>query len=156
MKLNNYPHRIDYFIYHGVAYGVGTKVILSDEFASKYSYKRKNIPHIFTASYSDGYNIFYMQDDGTKSCLKSSIGIDNYDEDIKEIVYPVYANIQHTSWQKQAINNMMSGKFHADIFDGVVIYLAVMVVGAIFKDRWLLWIAATIIFINWVLNQYRS
>lgn len=154
--MNNYPDRIDYFIYHGVAYGPGTKVILSDEFASKYSYKRKNIPHIFTASYSDGYNIFHIQDDSTKSGLGNSIEVCNYDEDIKEIVYPVYANKQHTLWQKQAINNMMSGKFHADIFGGVVIYLAVMIVGAIFKDRWLLWIAATIIFINWVLSQYRS
>lgn len=154
--MSKYPYRIDYFIYHGIAYGVGTKVLLSDEFASKYSPVIKNIPHIFTASYSNGYNIFKIQDNSTKSGLGSSIEVGNYDEDIKEIVYPIYANKQHTSWQKQAINNMMSGKFHADIFGGVVIYFAVMLVGTIFYDRWLIWITATIIFVNWVLNQYRS
>lgn len=154
--MNDYPDRIDYFIYHGVAYGPGTKVLLSDEFALKYSPIIKNTPHIFTASYSDGYNIFHIQDNSKKSGLGYSIEIGNYDEDIKEIIYPVYANTQHTSWQKQAINNMMYGKFHANIFGGVVIYLTVMLVGTIFYDRWLIWIAATIIFINWVLNQYRS
>lgn len=152
MKLNNKFEREDYFIYHGVAYGPGTIVLFSD--GLNYSNKRKNIPHIFTSGFKDGYKGFQVKDDSTKNGVRGDIHIYNPDKEIEQIIYPVL--FKKTSWQKRALDNMVSGKFHADIFGGVVIYLAVMVVGAIFRDRWLLWIAATIIFINWVLNQYRS
>ena len=150
--MSNNFEREDYFIYHGATYGVGTIVLFSD--GLNYSNKRKNIPHIFTSGFKDRYKIFQVKDDNIKSDIGGSIMIRNPDKEIEQIIYPAYVN--KTSWQKQAINNMMSGKFHADIFGGVVIYFAVMLVGTIFYDRWLIWITATIIFINWVLNQYRS
>lgn len=150
--MSNNFEREDYFIYNGVAYGVGTIVLFSDEL--NYHDKRKNIPHIFTSGFKDGYKRFQAKDDSTKSGMGGGIRIYNPDKEIEQIVYPMPVN--KTPWQKQAINNMMSGKFHADIFGVVVIYFTVMLVGTIFYDRWLIWITATIIFINWVLNQYRS
>ena len=44
----------------------------------------------------------------------------------------------------------------ADVFVGVLIYIVIMCIGAIFKDRWMIWIVATAIFGFWLLNQYRN
>ena len=38
---------------------------------------------------------------------------------------------------------------HDDVFYGLLLYIVVMLVGTIFKDRWLIWLAATVIFFSW-------
>ena len=153
---NNMINEKNYFIYKGVAYGIGTKVLFTEKLYQKYFFnKAKNKPHTFVAGWSNGEKRFQWQEcqywkDGEFSCPH----VTNPDEEIAEIVEPVYVEL--IPWQKQAFNNMASGKVHADIFGGVLLYIITMVIGAIFNDRILIWVAATLIFICWLLNQYRN
>ena len=80
--------------------------------------------------------------------------INDPDEEIAKIIEPVYIKI--VPWQEKSINNMISGESHSDVFGGCLIYIVIMLVGAIFNARWMIWIFATIIFIIWLLNQFKS
>lgn len=149
-------HSENYFIYKGIAYGVGTKVLFTEERDQRLCYKgARGKPHTFVAGWSNGEKRFQWQEnDDWRKGIFSIPYITNPDQEIKEIIEPVYANI--TPWQKQAINNMTSGKVHTDVFGGVLLYIDAMLVGVIFKDRWLIWIFGTIIFVIWLLKQYRT
>lgn len=150
--------RREYFIYKGVKYGIGTKVLLSDVGCKRHyiSQKHKDMPHTFGFGDTNGVSSFnWRHPNGGRYGLSNATILDCYlDEDIKEIVEPVY--VEFISWQKKAINNMMDGKIHPDIFGGAVLYILVMVVGALFYARLTIWVIATITFIIWLLNQYRT
>lgn len=45
-------------------------------------------------------------------------------------------------------SNYSSGS--SDVGFAIIIYIIVMIGGAIFNDRWLIWIAATIILVNYL------
>ena len=146
----------NYFVYKGIYYGVGTTVLLTEETCQKrfVSSQNKNKPHTFTCSRPDGrYNFSWVHPDGGRyGC--SGAAIYNPDEEIAEIVHPVY--VHFVPWYKSALNNMTSGKVHADVFGGVLMYIVTMLVGLLFYDVVLIWIFATVIFIVWLLNQYRT
>ena len=150
--------RREYFIYKGVKYGIGTKVLLSDIGCQRHyiSQKHKDMPHTFGFGSTDGKNSFNWRHQwGGEYGLSNATILDCYlDEDIKEIVEPIYVEL--VPWQMKAINNMMDDKIHPDIFSGVVLYILVMLVGTLFYARMTIWIVATIIFIGWLLNQYRT
>ena len=148
--------RREYFIYKGVKYGVGTKILLSDIGCQKHyiSQKNKDKPHTFMFGFNDGRYIFNWTDERGWKYGRSDATISSLDEDIKEIVEPIYVEL--VPWQKQALNNMFNKETYADVFNGVLIYIIVMLVGVIFNARWLIWIFGTIIFIIWLLNQYRN
>lgn len=156
-----------YFIYKGVAYGVGTKVLLSDTVnplihtipQRKTVEEVKKMPHTFKWGATNGYFNFDWYEDGyNQSCHQyycySQVTIHNIDEDIKEIVEPVYVKL--VPWQKKALDNMLNGYVKPDIFGGVLLYIVSMVVGALFYSRLLIWVVATVIFVIWLLNQYRT
>lgn len=147
----------NYFIYKGVEYGIGTTVIFTDEvYQYVYNANARYQPHTFVAGSNTGWKGFSWQDDKIPrpKIYCNNISTYNPDKDIKEIVTPVYA--QRISWQQQAIKNMADGKVYADVFGGALLYIVIMIVGAIFVDRWLIWIFSTVVFIIWLLNQYRT
>ena len=78
----------------------------------------------------------------------------NCDQDIGEIVEPVYPQI--ISWQEKAISNILNEEAVVDVFGGVLIYIVIMLIGAIFQARLLIWLFGTAIFVLWLLNQYRT
>lgn len=149
-------YRTDYFVYKGVSYGVGTKVIFTDQFYYKYYYTddAKDKAYTFVSGFNDGVCLFHWDECNDKgSIFNSMIELLNPDEDIQKIIHPIYANL--VPWQYQAVDNIIKRNVKPDIFGGCFLYAAVMIVGILFIDRWLIWIASTTIFINWLLKQYR-
>jgi len=155
----------NYFIYKGVAYGIGTKVIFSNSvnpnmqiiLRRKTKEEIKAMPHTFTNGSTTGYFNFSWYENGkdySKYHCFSRATIWNPDEDIKEIVYPVYVKL--VTWQEKALHNMIDKTVSPDVFGGVLLYIVIMLIGAIFVDRLLIWLLATAIFIGWLLNQYRD
>ena len=158
----------DYFIYKGQAYGIGTKVKLarSVQFFTEGSSlsKLKNADdfkvqtYTFTHGTTDGVFTFWWKENedpwDEKYYARSQAVVNNPNEQILEIVEAVHVEL--VSWQKKAINNMISGEVPADVFGGVLLYIVIMLVALIFNDRWIIWIFATVVFIWWLLNQYRT
>ena len=145
------------FIYKGVAYGIGTKVIFNaDVYRHIGNSKAKNQPHIFVTGSNNGWKGFYWEDDKIprQKIYYNNISIYNPDKEIKEIVKPIYYT--SVSWQKKALNNMANEAVRPDVFRGVLLYILIMVVGALFYARFTIWILATIAFVIWLLNQYRT
>ncbi len=73
---------------------------------------------------------------------------------IVEIIEPVYYMEPELEPGKQANIFFRTGSGSAqhddDVFHGFLLYLAVMIGGIIFKDRWLIWIMATIVYFTWL------
>jgi hypothetical protein len=156
--VQNITSRREYFTYKGVKYGIGTKVLLSDVGCKRHyvSEKNKDKPHTFGFGYNNGLNVFnWIDTRGRKYGWSGATIYDSkVDEEIKAIVEPVYVEL--IPWQQKAVENMFDDEVYADIFGGVLIYIIVMIVGALFVERWLIWIFATVAFIIWILNQYRT
>ena len=150
-------HYEGYFIYKDIIYGIGTQVIFNDDV---YRYivnaKAKNQPHTFITGSSGGWKGFYWEDDTIPrpKVYSNNISIYNPDKEIKEIIKPVYYT--PVSWQKKAIDNIANGIVQPDIFGGVLLYILAMVIGTLFYARFMIWIFVTIVFIIWLLNQYRT
>ncbi len=146
-----------YFVYHGVAYGIGTKVRLKEHVHyPTYAHIVKNDIYVFYNGTQNGLYMFHWNDsvERPKHIKGLQKNIYDCDLDIAEIVEPVYP--QWTSWQQQAIKNMSDKNVCTDVFGGVLIYIVIMCIGAIFKARWIIWLISTVIFVRWLLNQYRT
>ena len=148
--------RQEYFVYKGVIYGIGTKVLLSDAGYKKHyiSPKNKGKPYTFMFGYHSGPYIFQRIDERGWKYGCSDATITNLDEDIQEIIEPVYVNL--VTWQEKAIDNMMNKIVSPNISGGILLYVIAMIVGALFVDRLLIWVFATVVFVCWLLNQYRT
>lgn len=158
----------NYFIYKGMAYGIGTKVkiVSSAPFfvIGAIGTKMKNLDEVknqiytFDGGTTDGEFFFRWHEIESESDMKygvrSQVQLKNLDSEILEIVEPV--DVQIISWQENAIHNMFNKKVVADVFGGVLIYIVIMCIGAIFKDRWAIWLVSTGIFGWWLLNRYRT
>jgi hypothetical protein len=153
--MGNETTRKEYFIYKGVTYGIGTKILLSDIGCQKHyvSQKHKDKPFAFAFGYSGKY-IFGWTDERGWKYGRSDATIIDLEEDIKEIVEPIYVEL--VPWQQQALNNMINKTVSPDVFGGIFLYIVAMIVGAIFVDRLLIWVFATVVFVVWLLNQYRT
>ena len=146
-----------YFVYRGVAYGTGTKVRLKEHVhCPTYAYIVKNDIYVFYNGTQDGLYMFHWNDtiERPKHIKDLQKNIYNCDLDIEEIVEPVYP--QWISWQQKAIQDISNKKVCADVFGGVLTYIVIMCIGAIFKDRLAIWLISTVIFSWWLLNQYRT
>lgn len=154
MKSETY--RKDYFIYQGVTYGVGTKVLLSEQGCKKHyiAERNKGKLHTFMFGSSGGYYVFNWVDDRGGKYGSSGITTYNLEEDIKAIVDPVYVEL--VSWQQKALYNIKNKTVSPDIFGGVLLYAIAMIGGALFTDMLLIWVFSTVIFLCWLLNQYRT
>ena len=145
-------HRVDYFIYKGAVYGPGTIVKVKKEVIERLYLTKNGQEYIFKSSLDNGSNIFDPCNRSYK--YYSSISISDYEEDIEEIIKPVYVEL--VPWPKAAFYNMMSGEVKADVAGGIIIYILVMVGSLIFNEWFLIWGCATLYFIFWLLSQYRK
>lgn len=66
---------------------------------------------------------------------------------IVEIIEPVYYKEPEPTPQKRKFFSLPAGD---GPFYALLWYIAVMVVGTIFNDRWLIWIVATLIFFGYI------
>ncbi len=122
-----------YFVYKGVYYDVGTRVKLKTRWAG-----------VVETTFL-GYQTYdcYLQRAGATP--------DEYIVEIIESVYyipppepkPKKANIFFRTGSGSAAHN-------DDVFHGFLLYLAVMLGGIIFNDRWLIWIMATMVYFGWL------
>lgn len=119
-----------YMKYHGKYYDVGTKVRIKSE--------GKIIEATFLGWSSD--RSFDCEFYGSKTYKFSCV-----DKYIVEIIEPVYPKL--TEVPTTATNPNAPPSWEIEI--GWVWYILIMVVGVIFKDRWIIWIAATIYFFVW-------
>lgn len=155
--MNNEYDKVNFFIYHNVAYGVGTKVKLKESvhYKTHNTNVTKNDDYVFYLGCQNGNNIFrWCGPDERRDVFRGQIWVQNCDEDIEKIVEPVYVHL--VSWQEKAIDNMVNKKVTTDVFGGILMYVIIMLLALIFKDRWIIWIVATAIFGWWLLNQYRT
>lgn len=128
--------KIDRFIYKGVEYGIGTKVLV------------KNIFGLQEATFVGwGKNEGFVGEKYHNSSRTDDCSF------IIKILEPIYYIEKEESkgkpcsiWTRTGSGSWNS---HDDVFIGLVIYILVMIVGAIFNVRWLIWIAATAIFFGW-------
>ena len=124
---------VEYFLrYKGKCYDVGTQL--------KFKVFSNIILEGTIISFSHN-QIYIRLTDGTTWKLSKVWPLDNT---IIEIVKPVY----YTEPQKP-IGKYGTPPPMEDVFVGWMWYIAIMAVGIIFKDRWLIWIFATIIFFAW-------
>ena len=122
-----------YLYYKGQYYDAGTKVKI-----------RNKSGEIETATYLGG---------GSYEPYVSYFSLNKPETYIVEIIEPVYYYPQQQDDAKKSsvFTRTGSGSWnsHDNVFYGLLLYIAVMIVGAIFKDRWLIWIMATVIFFGW-------
>ncbi|MBQ9083958.1 MAG: hypothetical protein IJY28_10785 [Clostridia bacterium] len=124
---------VEYFLrYKGQLYDIGTKI----RFRSSGMEWEGTIvffsTHTFIVKCSNGH---------TKELSQHSA----LDKLILEIIEPVY----YTGPVPEPYNPNINPPGYEDSFVGTVWYIVIMVVGVIFKDRWLIWIFATIFYFLW-------
>lgn len=131
----------DYFEYKGVKYGVGTKVLVKD------------LCYGQTKATFYGWQAYGSFRDSRFDC---GISINDIDKKIIEIIEPVYwsptEDVSSNYGEKSNIfTRSGSGSWQSDdeITYGLIWYIVIMLIGTIFNDRWIIWIAATIIFFSW-------
>ena len=158
----------NYFVYKNVAYGIGTTVKISQSAnfsivgASGTNIKNinevKNKTYTFTGGTTNGEFIFKWRefDDDLDMMygIRCQVTLSDVDAHILQIINPI--EVQLVSWQKNAINNMFSKDACVDVFGGVLTYIVIMCIGTIFKGNWIIWLVSTIVFVWWLLNQYRN
>lgn len=105
-----------------------------------------------------GYNVIDMDDivmmrkavkESQKKCKEQQKEYNNkmYEKYLKE--HPEVKDIRGTKKQKEVYDHPDSISRIA----GIIIYIATMIGGSIFNDRVLVWIAATVIFIGWIIKK---
>lgn len=112
-----------FFTYQSKQYSVGTKVKF------KFMY---NLPEVGTVEDINDDKILIRLTDGTPYWVMKT------DNAITEILQPVYYVEKNKTLPPCD-----------DVFYGWIFYIIVMAVGLIFKDRWIIWVAATILFFTW-------
>ena len=132
----------DYFEYKGVKYGIGTKVLVKD-----LCYGSSEA--VFT-----GWKSFKSFESDRPTI--SRITIDDINTHIIKIIEPVYwqppEDIPTNRGKKSNIfTRTGSGSWQSadEVTYGLIWYIVIMLIGAIFNDRWIIWTAATIIFFSW-------
>ena len=146
-----------YFQHKGVYYGTGTKVTLSDAFISRYTYRGrclwkyawfgnritvngKNM-YFFSRDKSDWY--FLRQNNISREYVDQTCPYFLVDEDlldiaIEQVTYPIMVDLPPEEKKKDwEVDKVMWGW---------VTYIAALIFSLIFKEFYLIWFWATIIF----------
>ena len=155
MDQNNYS---DYFVYHGNKYKKGTKIELTEYAINKFSLFILENGNIVTFV----RNVYGRQD--LISCLTKRFCYDKNnwiyfppdDMHIKRIIKEPVEQIVKKSDVESAITNFKEKKKSPDIFYQCVAYVCIMAVSVIFIHGWALMLIETIIFIKWLVNQYKD
>jgi hypothetical protein len=146
----------NYFDFQGKRYGVGTVVKIKPElYGSRRSIEKCN----GIARFKEGFESGYLSFSGIVPPGEPYCGIairTNPDERIEKIIEPVYYEDKPV-WQIAMENYQKTPKnCRADTASGTVIYIAVMLIGAMFNARILAWIEATLWYLNYLIDIYRD
>lgn len=151
-----YNHTRNYFDFQGKRYGVGTIVkFKSAEYNINSEIKRCDGVATFIGGLDSGYLRF--KGDVPLGVRYCGIAIfDNPENRIENIIEPVYYDNKPV-W-KIAMDNYSKtpSARRADIAPGTILHIAAMLVGAIFKGNWVIWIIATILYLRYLINIYRD
>lgn len=151
-----YNHTRNYFDFQGRRYGVGTIVKLKpEEYGCGREIKRCNGIAKFVGGLESGYIKFSgIVPPGEGYC---GIGwVANPEDKIEAILEPVFYD-NKPIWEV-AIDNYSKTPTarRADIAPGTILYIAVMLVGSIFKGNWVIWIMATFYYLRYLVDIYRD
>ena len=145
-----------HFIYKGKYYGYGTVVKLKPEVYDGLVRIGKcgGIMEFHKGQTNGHYEFRIVTDDiYQRSCIFLKDPLEN---SIEYIVKPVEV-VPQPAWQNALENYAKTPKgTRPDVTQGVVIYIAVLLLTAIFKDRIGLWILETIVFLVYLVNAYRD
>lgn len=126
--------------YNGVDYMPGTKMLV------KTRYKGEVITTYLGWNSYTRYQFEGLSPHDVPSGIESKYWI-------VKIIEPVYYQESPINESKKSNIFVRTGSGSAahddEIFHGLLLYITVMLFGIIFNDRWLIWIAATIIFFSW-------
>ena len=152
-----YIHSKNYFDFEGKRYGVGTvvKIKPGGMYTSQREIARCNGVAVFEWGNDHGWLSFQgVVAVGTSRCGLTIYG--NPEDSIVEIIKPVYYE-NKPAWQV-AIDNYSKTPpaRRADIAPGTIVYVAVMLVGSIFKGNWVIWIIATFFYLKYLVDIYRD
>lgn len=124
-----------YFEYKGQKYGCGTRLKVMTRYFG-----------IVETTYLGGTKYEGL----SPYSLALGSGPESY---IVEIIEPVYYTppSKQDGKKSSVFTRTGSGSWNSsdDVFHGLLLYIAVMLGGIIFNDRWLIWIVATWIFFSW-------
>ena len=151
-----YNHTRNWFDFRGNRYGVGTIVKLkSEQYGCGREIERCNGVAKFVGGLESGYIKFSgIVSPGERYC---GIGwVAKPEDKIEEILDPVYCDMKPV-WQVAMDNYSKTPPARrADIAPGTILYIAVMLIGAIFKGNWAIWIIATFCYLKYLVNIYRD
>lgn len=125
---------VEYFLrYRGICYNVGTRLKFKPSYWSD--------PIEGKVEYISHHTVFIQLTDGSKWKLSKVQSLDNT---ITEIIEPVY-------YEEHPIVYKRSGAHPSEesVFIGWVWYIAIMLIGVIFKDKFTIWVFATAAFFLW-------
>ena len=137
-------------MFQGKYYDVGTKV----KFIRKYQWN----------SVTEG-TIIWIEPNSitikTYNNINYNIFVSDVDRMIKEIIEPIYytgsvqppiqpsASGTDVLYKGVEANKNRNYPSEGDVEVGWIWYIIIMLVGAIFKDRWIIWVVATFYFFSW-------
>jgi hypothetical protein len=151
-----YIYEKNYFTYQGKHYGYGTVVKLKPAIYRGIS-KIENCDGVmeFYEGLTSGVIRFCAITNDIRKKAARDVIISPEDA-IEYIITPVYVELQPV-WKKALVNYYQTDKDHRpDTFLGTLWYIIIMIGGALFYDRVLIWIIATIIYIRYLVNRYRD
>ena len=137
-------------LFQGKYYDVGTKV----KFIRKYQWN----------SVTEGIIIWIEPNSitiKTYNDINYNIFVSDVDRMIKEIIEPIYytgsvqppiqpsASGTDVLYKGVEANKNRNYPSEGDVEVGWIWYIIIMLVGAIFKDRWIIWVVATFYFFSW-------
>ena len=131
---------VEYFIrYKGIFYDVGTKLKFKAISYNYYFGIKEGVIEKFINT-----TVFIRANDGELYEYSTTTNVVNFDKLIIEIIEPVY-------WVPEKLIPIDNQNHPApwDVEIGWIWYIIIMVVGAIFQDRLLIWIVASAIFFLW-------
>ena len=151
-----YNHTRNYFDFHGKRYGVGTIVKIKPEL---YGSRRQIERCDGVAEFIGGFDSGYLKFRGIVPLGQNYCGIaitTNPEDRIEKIIKPVFY-VNKPTWQIAMENYEKTPKnMRADIAPGTILYIAVMIVGAIFKGKVLIWLIATYFYLEYLADIYRD
>lgn len=127
---------VEFFIrYKELCYDVGTRLRFK---VSLYGGVKEGVIDRFINNH-----VIIRCDDGELYSFCTTRNLVNFDKEIVEIIDPVYYTPNYIFGQ----NRKRPPSWDLEI--GWIWYIIIMVVGAIFKDRLMIWVCATVYFFLW-------
>ena len=136
-----------YFEFKGVKYGVGTIVKVPLSLDLRFIPKEQIMKE---AKFVGGGRFLFLKCTG-EIFLCEERGLSGKYEEYIEIIEPVYYQEPEPPKPQNIFLRTKSGSWeaHNKVCLGLVWYIAIMLVGFIFKDKLMIWTSATLIFFLW-------